>query len=280
MSFKKLKSSCYFDKSQGINRDKIVHFEYNDANTVLDNNLEELEKMLISDETTWNNYCDKQLESVQALTFPKRVLRKNISSDNIIYKNSPNKAIEFEIQNMFTANVELQILGVFWVITVGLIIDRSLQDAAYGNRLKSAVSEENEVTFSPHLMKEYFSQYQTWRDSALNVAQEHLQEGKDVSILTLDITRFFYHLTIEQTHFEEFFELFISSEQAKQWEEEKFAGGTSTTNLEVIKRVNSLIYRVFVTYTDKVKKGNSLVLQENPGGNRTLESLVLRTLCR
>ena len=108
--------------------------------------------------------------------------------------------------------VEGHILGIMWVCSIGFLIDNQqadrenyLYEHLYGNRLRKFLinPDTNDVTYSPYLFEPYFSQYESWRDKALKLAQRHLDDKQDVLILTLDFKDFFYSLDMTPDAFEE-----------------------------------------------------------------------------
>ena len=99
-----------------------------------------------------------------------------------------------------------------WVCSIGFLIDNQqadrenyLYEHLYGNRLRKFLinPDTNDVTYSPYLFEPYFSQYESWRDKALKLAQRHLDDKQDVLILTLDFKDFFYSLDMTPDAFEE-----------------------------------------------------------------------------
>ena len=102
------------------------------------------------------------------------------------------------------------LIGVLWVLTVGQYLDdRSISEDpkmylhSYGNRLRKVSKSEYKsvITRSPHLFESYFSQYQSWRDRALECAKKCLDNKKDVMIITLDFKSFFYSVDIDKESF-------------------------------------------------------------------------------
>lgn len=92
-------------------------------------------------------------------------------------------------------DVEGHILGVLWLLTIGWKLDRSLYDKSYGNRLRKLViqelEEENNISYSPYLFEPYFQQYESWRDAALEFAQNSINKDQDVVVFTMDFESFF-----------------------------------------------------------------------------------------
>jgi regulator of replication initiation timing len=135
-AYRKLKASIYYDKTQTVFRDKIVDFE--NSQNELDRKLEQLHKILQFniDEDEWEKYKNQRLRSISVLTFPKQVDTKN--SGNFITNVLKDEVHIEKEQFFFDSDVETQILGSLWTLSVGAGIDKSLEDSSYGNRLKNA----------------------------------------------------------------------------------------------------------------------------------------------
>ena len=79
---------------------------------------------------------------------------------------------------------------------IGWQLDKEYTNC-YGNRIREKLYNElsYNVTFSPYLFEPYYQKYESWRDKALDIAQEHLKRD-NVLITTLDFTRFYYSVDI------------------------------------------------------------------------------------
>ncbi|MGL5972941.1 MAG: hypothetical protein ACRCZK_04445, partial [Oscillospiraceae bacterium] len=238
-SYKKLKASVYFDKTQLILRDKIVDYE---KNTVLPSRFDELADMLqAEDDKDWKAYEVKLLSDIGVLVFPKKLC--NDDKNKIIINESPDEVKVDEIQCFIDLDVEGQILGILWTLTIGFILDSDVYEHSYGNRLKKGlINEETEnTTFSPYLFKPYFEQYERWRDIGLSYAEKCIDAKQDVFIFTMDLKRYFYSVSFTEEHFKNFYELF------------KDANGYTNTDLRVVNRINQFVYRVMEKYSKKVE---------------------------
>ena len=91
---------------------------------------------------------------------------------------------------------------------------------SYGNRIrKKLYSEFSEApTYSPYLFEPYFQQYESWRDTAMDEAMNHLHQGQDVVVLTLDFKRFYYSVDISQELMDEIYEneIVLSGEDSQE----------------------------------------------------------------
>lgn len=198
ISYKKLKSSLYYDKTQTILRDKLVSFEAEQKN--IDNYLEELTDTFLDSETR-EELFEEILSSISYYAFPKSLASEK--SDMI--KNYSKKSIEItDNQYFIDMDIRGHILGVLWLLLVGYRVDKNMYAHSYGNRIRKKMYNEfsEEPTYSPYLFEPYFQQYEGWRDTAMNEAMEHLHIGQDVVVLTLDFKRFYYSVDITKALFD------------------------------------------------------------------------------
>lgn len=199
-SFKKLKSSVFFDKTQLVLRDKLVAYE---TSPDFENNLSELATKILSLDLDW----DEIINSINVLTYPKKINRGDNDTKNEpkFITNIINKSTEIDdIQCFLDMDVEGYILGVAWLLTVGYKFDNELYEHSYGNRMrKNVINEFGKATYSPYLFEPYFQQYESWRDTAINFAQKSLNKNQDVVVLMLDFKRFFYQVDITEEELKE-----------------------------------------------------------------------------
>lgn len=242
-AYKKLKGSVYYDNSQVITRNQIVRYESLNTNTIRERFLEIEEKLTSQDNEQWDKYQDELLDSIKALAFPKKI--KKEQTKVVMNTSKPNIEIS-EVQNYFNINVEGQILGVLWVLLIGVSIDAEFYANSYGNRLRKNLFNEKKkrVSFTPYLFQTYFSQYENWRDKALDSAQICLESTKDVIILTMDFKRFFYNINMHEEDFNTFYKNYADRNGECLW-----VNRVNTFVFEVIKRYSALIQS-----TDGVKR--------------------------
>ncbi len=231
-----MKASVYFDKTLLPLRDKLVKYEGPDLDEKLNNIANNLES---SSDESWEDYTDDLIDSIGILIYPKKLCA---FSDNRVIFNTDNEPITLEkAQYFIELPVEAHILGVLWVLTVGVALDNRNDDDnsvmyehSYGNRLRKSLfnSETHEITYSPNLFESYFAQYESWRDKALEYAKERLNDKQDALILTLDLKSFFYSVHIPKEDFDAI--LKCKDNLNKQW----------------IKRIHFFVYQILVRYSD------------------------------
>lgn len=240
--YKKLKSSVYFDKTQAINRDDLVQYE---SENNIDEVLKELsEKIMFADDNDWKNYSEQFIKKIYAYSFPKQIKRKEKSDEIICNIENDDMIIEIdinEIQNIARLPIEVQVIGVLWIMEIGIYIDKSLSEFSYGNRLIEDISWDSKSdNWSPYMYKPYFNAYESWRDKALNVAENYYNEKKDCIILTLDIKRFYYSIHMTKDMFSEFLNI----------------DNRINKNDKTIIRINNFVYEVINEYSNILGKDN------------------------
>lgn len=199
-AYKKLKSSVYYDKTNLILRDRIVDFE-SEFGQGLKKHLHNLWETFSSGGTAWKIKKDIILSEVDVKLLPKKVKKQceqptGLATPKVITNFVATRTIDVEeIQYLIDIPIEAHILGVLWVFLVGWKLDKELQKC-YGNRIRKKLYKNSSLTptYSPYLFEPYFENYESWRDTALEKAQEYLNQGDDVLIMSLDFKRFFYSI--------------------------------------------------------------------------------------
>jgi hypothetical protein len=245
IAYKKLKASVYFDKTLLPLRDRIVAFEGPDASTKLSDLYANLKS---EDCKKWEIYKANILNKIDVLVFPKKLM--DWSEENQIIFNTDCEPIQLEkAQYFIDLPVEGHILGVLWILSVGLSLDDRndpdnmlMYEHSYGNRLRKTLvnPKSKNITYSPNLFEAYFSQYESWRDKALQYAKSRLDDKQDALILTLDFRSFFYSVDITRDAFDETLRYL--------------------KNIDVVKnpnswyrRVHEFVYEVLVKYSEMIQ---------------------------
>lgn len=210
-AYKKLKCSVYFDKTQLILRQQIVDFESSDIEKKLDKIYEALESA-----EKWEELQSNILGGISFHTFPKKLEdpepgksgdERTAGKAVLITNHVPDETRVKDVQYFINMSVEGHILGVLWLLSVGWILDDALYDKSYGNRLRKLMikelKEEQDLSFSPYLFEPYFQQYESWRDSALEFAQNSINKNQDVIVFTMDFERYFYSVDLNGEVFQE-----------------------------------------------------------------------------
>lgn len=254
-AYKKLKNNLYFDKTQLPLVDDLVAFE----SSGIEGNISEIVRALKGKRDVWEDFTADILEKIDVYAFPKRLCS---GPEGQIVFNADSEPIEMESAKYFIdLPIAGHILGTLWVMIIGACLDdrddpdRALMyEHSYGNRLRKNLynPDSGMVTYSPYLFEPYFSQYESWRDTALAHAKERLNGNQDALILTLDFRNFFYSVHISEEDFDGIFETFLGSVNgAPPWSE----------------RIHGFVYQVLQAYSDKVRQINRD--EELPLGDRT-----------
>lgn len=245
IAYKKLKASVYYDKTQLVLRNAIVNYEdkYRYDNDLMEQRFKEIIDMLnCADDNKWNEYISNIYDSINILYFPKKL---QSVGDNVIINDSPKLVSVTKMQNFIDIDVEGQVLGILWVMTIGRVLDKKMYVHSYGNRLRERIPQQNNQptngeSYSPYLFQPYFAQYENWRDRALDIATETLNKKQDIIILTMDFSRFYYDIHISKKESDEYYKSFIE-EQGEN---------------ESVERLNLFVYSVLELYSKKNDQGN------------------------
>ncbi len=244
-AYRKLKGSVYLDKTVPFLRMRIAEYEEYEEYDI-DEKLTALYEA-IQDENRWKNYENKILESIKVLTFPKKIRNKNEIEDtkSIVISNINGEDIEIEKYNNFIdMSVDGHILGILWILKIGYKIDEKLYENCYGNRLnENLMFDGQKTTASPNLFKPYFNQYESWRNNGLNLAREKAGT-KSLIITMLDLTRYYYNVEISEKIYDK-----MTADFCKDIDD-----------LDIIKRLNRFVYKVFETYSKKCGYKNANIL--------------------
>ncbi|WP_446787740.1 hypothetical protein, partial [Macellibacteroides fermentans] len=242
LAYKKLKSSVYFDKTLLPLRDELVNYEgSNDVNLKLD----ELYSNLCQENgQAWEAYETTILTVISTYIYPKKLIK----SVNTLIINAVDEKCQVErCQYFIKMSIEGHVLGVLWLLLIGTSIDdrkseNGVYEHSYGNRLCGSLIDKNtgELVNSPHLFEPYFSQYQSWRDKALDDAQNNLKSDQDVIISALDLKSFYYSVDISAKKFNETF-----PEKYKQMDD---------TEREKYERLHQFVYKVIARYSTIVSR--------------------------
>lgn len=237
ISYRKLKSNAYFDKSEAILRQQIAEFELDE----FEKKIESLGEMLENDsDEEWNKYIKSEIEELKIYRYPK-FIKNDIKDNNIIFnQENTHKSINFyskeEMQYRIGLSVQLHILSVLWIEEIGIKLDEKFLDISYGNRLLRNEKDKKNINCSPYLYKPYFNEYENWRDKGLDIAEQYYKDKVDCIIIMLDIKRFFYSVNFTQ----EIFDTFLNENEKEGL---------------VKNRLNQLVYKIIVEYSKKINNG-------------------------
>lgn len=259
-AFLKVKHDAYFDKVRSKYRKRIVEFEDNrfseKGNEVFLKKIDDLANALfIEEDAKWNEYIQPILESVDCIVLPKSVDTttelKNDSKDcahknaTIILNRIKRNPVIDRLQFYIDMSTEGFILGMLWVLLLGIELDKTFGDHSYGNRIRKSVKNRNNACdWKPYTFEPYFSQYEKWRDGALDVAQRIMRkEKKDVAVVLLDIKSFFYNIDMQKCDWDNLYKVTV---------EPVSSSVVDAKTRRALKRLHGFVRQVTMEYSRKI----------------------------
>jgi len=215
-AYSKLKAYIYYDNTDILLRRQLVEFETNrtketnslfgggpshgygftkvkkarTVSDILEHKLNRIHKELNEyhkDSTFWNFWLDKTDVNI----YPKKIQEEK-PEPNFITNRRVNANYPVERETAFIDTpIEIHLLSVLWLMTLGVAYDACQKDCSYGNRLLLN-QERGAVVQGSGLFKPYFNQYQKWRDESVLTAKTQLAKGKDILFLNLDVRDYFH----------------------------------------------------------------------------------------
>lgn len=182
VAYKKLKSYIYYDNTLIDLRIKIANYEFGGIRRKLG----ALARSLVAYKNGENSVFNRHLSTIGFTTRPKRISsQKPVSKYSFVSNTNIKKKYPVEkIIHYIDCDVELHIISVYWLNTLGLELDRTIDDNNYAYRLI-------DYKYGKRLFYRYFVKYQAWRDNAIDEALDAHSEKKDVAFISLDIKEFF-----------------------------------------------------------------------------------------
>lgn len=195
-AYKKLKSYVYEDNTLLHLRIALSEYENDELENKFVNILNLLSKyQKDSQSIDFTNY----LESINYIILPKKYTSESNPTTNY-YSNSLQRE-KYKIDNLdfnvfIDCPIELHIISVLWIMFIGEKLDSSLDTQISGYRL----ARNNDNLFEKEgykLFQKYHEKYSYFRNSAITKAMELHQLNLDVTIINLDIKRFFYCIQVD-----------------------------------------------------------------------------------
>lgn len=147
------------------------------------------------------NLLENELKKIECYPIPKepRLEPKN-EEYHFVTNQHQYDQIEIEKCNfMIEAPIFIHVVSILWIEYVGVKLVPQISKDNYAYKLNVGTDEfEQHVTIKDGLMlfHPYFIGYQEWRDNALEEAKRLLKSNKDVTMLSLDIRRYYYSARI------------------------------------------------------------------------------------
>lgn len=109
----------------------------------------------------------------------------------VVGQDSINPVANFRL--ISRCSIDLHVISALWIGLVGSKLDSSLEDSAYGNRLRR--TQDNKFNwFSAGSFQPYQQPYRQWQDNGLNAMVAGLDAKKPVVAITADAKAFFHQL--------------------------------------------------------------------------------------
>lgn len=201
LAYRKLKSNVYYDNFSLLLRQQIAEFESNKKE--FNKRLERLEQFFKAP-VKHKQYFEDLLKQISYTVAPKSFARENYNfGDNIVSNNftQPHYNLK-KVNYFFEGPIELHLISLLWIINEGYVLhkDYAKDNYAYSLELNP---ENGNVVDGLRLFKPYFEQYQKWRDTGVDIAQNIVSGGTDVVILSLDIKEYYYNVNFSPKKQEE-----------------------------------------------------------------------------
>ena len=247
-AYLKFKSFQYHASNTDIHtREKLINFEY-DYFKSSTNSIEKFEilKNKINEILSNEAAFDKKLENIKY----RRILKKikpdinGIPNDNVICNITDlDNDVSADINLFIEADIEIHLISTLWVLYVGKLLDQNLSEDTYGYRLDY---NQNGNFKTRHIYKPYYNEYQNWRDNSIKKTKDiALSRKKDVVMVSLDIKKFFYNISIDYNK--------INTLINKK--------NISKSEVLKLKVLNDVIKKINDSYFEKIKE----ICPETPG---------------
>lgn len=189
--YQKLKSFIYFNATMSYLNIRIAEFE--DNQELFYRKLEKLSNAIYEQDSS---YFNKLFNNIDFLILPKNI---EYNKDN---KTISNRAPHDASVNVNKINfyidgpIELFVLDVFFTLELGVILEKDsvYSKCNYANKLHREVKDSSgNINYRGlNLFTYYFGNYKKWKNNAIKRSKEFYDDKKDSSIISMDITSFYY----------------------------------------------------------------------------------------
>lgn len=195
-AFKKLLTYSYYDKTDMVLRRSVAEF----VNEVSVSH--KREKSIFKEICDMVNGMDEEklktyLNQMRLCYYPKKLKEK----DNVDKKLVTNEPREENCVERFLIKthipVELLIIDVAWIIQFASVLDKSLSENCYGNRLNLYRAECDKDIHGEALFCKYSNKYQKWWMNGVNAANEKLENKINISIINLDVSNYYHSIKLD-----------------------------------------------------------------------------------
>lgn len=215
-AYRKFKNYSYYDSASLYSRKRVADFE-EDLYSLKKSQFKKrfadklnglYEVLLGSNE----QYFQRLLDEIDFCILPKSMKKNDGGQEDneikLISNHIQKEKLEIDKYNIFIdAPIEIQLISTLWVMFTGVRLSKLISSHNYAYKLSltspQTESQQTKISSGLHIYKPYFQGYQDWRDNALKKADEILDSHKNVTIVSLDITRYFYHVRLNLPEFVE-----------------------------------------------------------------------------
>src|SRR5208337_1766538 len=202
VAYKKFKQYAYHEQLDLFQRKKIAEFEcdpqFYDNLSHFSKNIDLIKKGSIDIDDINNLLKEVNYnlipKSIGPIPCGKKKISKKQDEKEIHFITNTKTSDEYCLEGInyfIDVPVELQLLCVIWVMKAGIHIDSELSNSCYWFRLNERLKKPNEQ--SSHIFKLYNTQYNEWRNKAIEKSEYTLkEEKKDIAIISLDLKHCFY----------------------------------------------------------------------------------------
>ena len=201
LSYRKLKSLVYYDKTDLRLRARLAAFECDES---FDAKMAAVHKVVNAARPSVDRQFRSWLNDIGFRLVPKKLKPgpQDRSDDRPLqgrFITNVTTAPKIEIEKVnyfFDGPIELHLIAVIWIMLEGRVLDSALGEECCGSRLSTNLKDEDDASIA--LFAKYHEQYARWRDTGIRRAKQLLvQEQRNVAILGLDIQEYFYRVSID-----------------------------------------------------------------------------------
>lgn len=216
IAYRRFKNYYYYDNCNLFIRNQIAEFEKslefkNSAEASKDkiskllspicNLLNEAWELGNGDLSVLRELLNDELKQICSYPVPKEPhLEPKNDGYHFITNLHQYDAIKIDKCNfMIDAPLFIHLVSILWIEYVGVKLVPRISNDNYAYKLNASTDElDHRVTIKDGLMlfHPYFIGYQEWRDNALTEARRLLESDKDVTMLCLDIKRYYYSVRL------------------------------------------------------------------------------------
>jgi len=195
-AYRKFKSYVYYDNFNLLLRLQLAEFE---ADGDIDEKLERLSKA-ISEFDPNQEYWKKLFTSISSSKLVKQYAPDENGKGIISNLSSDGPYKVDRINSFINCPIELHICAAVWTFELGYKLEVGLSLEPYGNKFDLRKDgDDYQLAEGLKSYKPYFSQYQSWRDKAVQAAKDLVERDKNALVLGLDIKDFYHSVRLDFT---------------------------------------------------------------------------------